>query len=168
MNGSLPMMLMSSKKQPKRKPSRQPVEEVINAAESGPQFEAAPEWNFPDQSEPAQGKTSDEKSFAMEEFGVEGGVSSSPLSDDISKMRELESEKQDLQRRLNDARGALDDYTSKLSSQVNLWLFLFYARFLKTTSGLNKVKLEKKFSIRPYLRRALPCPLSRDVGSISS
>ena len=125
MNGSLPMMLMSSKKQPKRKPSRQPVEEVINAAESGPQFEAAPEWNFPDQSEPAQGKTSDEKSFAMEEFGVEGGVSSSPLSDDISKMRELESEKQDLQRRLNDARGALDDYTSKLSSQVNLWLFLF-------------------------------------------
>merc|ERR1719154_724998 len=39
---------------------------------------------------------------------------------ELSKMRELEAEKQDLQKRLGEARGAVDDYTTKLSSQMKV------------------------------------------------
>ncbi len=46
---------------------------------------------------------------------VPGGIG---MNGDLSQMNDIEAEKEELQKRLVDARGALDEYTTKLSSQV--------------------------------------------------
>ena len=102
------------------KPNRQPVDEYINASEAGPLYESSPDWNFPEKDE-APGEEAAAKSSLMNLFAssqLQGDDAPGNISQDLSKIRELESEKQGLQKRLGDARNALDDYTTKLDSQV--------------------------------------------------
>lgn len=102
------------------KPNRQPVDEYINASEAGPLYESSPDWNFPEKDE-APGEEAAAKSSLMNLFAssqLQGDDAPGNISQDLSKIRELESEKQGLQKRLGDARNALDDYTTKLDSQL--------------------------------------------------
>ncbi|XP_065068233.1 probable basic-leucine zipper transcription factor R [Rhopilema esculentum] len=103
------------KQQKQRKASRQPVEEMINASESGPLYESSPDWNFPDEEE----QHAPMDVFLTEnEFDYPEPVKGNDQSQDTLKIKELEDEKQDLQKRLSEAKFALDDYTSKLDNQV--------------------------------------------------
>ena len=132
-----------------QKPSRKPVDEVIAPTESGPLFESAPEWNFPDDDYEDESLLQQQQSgelFAENEFDYppeandvinEDKVNQGNdvrkideinqndkrlLKNDVieneSRIKELENEKEELQKRLSDAKNALSEYSSKLDDQV--------------------------------------------------
>ncbi len=123
--GNFASMLLSKANE---KPNREPVDEFINPTEAAPQFESSPEWNFPDDIEsPTENESPVKKSSVSAMFSsnnVQFDDNAAGMNGELAKMRELEAEKQDLQKRLGEARGALDNYTTKLSSQVKDTLVL--------------------------------------------
>ena len=127
-------MKVDKEERKRMKPKLQPVDETVNAMDSGPFVESAPEWILPEQDEPLHTQQRSGDLFAENEFDYLPEVDHVKQNDDAihkndikndnepmeseSKIKELEKEKEDLQQRLYDAKDALNEYSAKLDRQV--------------------------------------------------
>ena len=119
----------------KGKVALQPVDEVIDAVESGPLVESAPEWNYPEDESMIEQQQQSVDLFAENEFDFQPEpnddkrngdkelstslVQKADETENVTKIKELEREKEDLQQRLFDAKNALSEYSAKLDDQVS-------------------------------------------------
>ena len=127
-------MKEDNKERKRVKPKLQPVDEMVNAMDSGPFVESAPEWILPEEDEPLHAQQPSGDLFTENEFDYPPEVDPVKHNDDAvqktetkkeyepmeseSRIKELENEKEDLQQRLYDAKNALNEYSAKLDRQV--------------------------------------------------